>query len=149
MHSWISHHTCTYLRKESNSECCQWSWNIRSTGLRGNDWLAAMPGSGCPFRRNNISKKPLSLSSFRIKFFSCATVSWTIHTSLREKKPLILFFWMHKMSYNYMYHNANLINHELKTAARKVEKYSTFSSLQNFQNKVRILNCMEYLFLHK
>lgn len=48
-----------------------------------------------------------------------------------------------------MYHKANLRKHELKTAARSVEKYSTFSSLQNFHNKVRILNCMEYLYCHK
>lgn len=53
--AWISHHTCTYLRKESNSECCQWSWNILSTGSVDNDWLAAMPGIDCPFRCTNIS----------------------------------------------------------------------------------------------
>lgn len=55
VHAWIPHHTCTYLRKDSNSECCQWSWNILSTGSGDKDWHAAMPGIGCPFRYTNIS----------------------------------------------------------------------------------------------
>lgn len=83
----------TYLRKASNVECCQWSCNTRSTGSRGNDWLEVMPGNNCPLRWNNMSYKVLvSLAKFCLKSFSCEDVIWALHTSLREKKLLILFF---------------------------------------------------------